>query len=150
MSEKKQKVDQWIKTAVSGIRFKPDRKAVEEELRGHLEDKTADLERIFYLSHEEAEEMALKQMGDAEEIGREMANIHRPWLGWLWQVSQTMVFILLCLGMLALLGGSPDGKWEELKRDFSDYVLDGYTYELTAYDGQGQLLLQQEGILGRE
>lgn len=32
---------------------------------------------------------------------------------------------------------------------FSDYVLDRYTYELTAYDGQGQLLLRQEGTLGK-
>ena len=37
----------WLDTAVSGIRFGPDRKAVRAELEGHIEDKTADLQRIF-------------------------------------------------------------------------------------------------------
>ena len=38
----------WLDTAVSGIRFGPDRKAVRAELEGHIEDKTADLQRIFH------------------------------------------------------------------------------------------------------
>ena len=37
----------WLDTAVSGIRFGPDRRAVLEELEGHFEDKIADLRRVF-------------------------------------------------------------------------------------------------------
>ena len=37
----------WLDTAVKGIRFGPDRRAVRAELAGHLEDKSADLRRIF-------------------------------------------------------------------------------------------------------
>ena len=37
----------WLDTAVRGIRFGPDRRAVRSELAGHLEDKAADLRRIF-------------------------------------------------------------------------------------------------------
>lgn len=97
MHGNKQSAEQWINTAVSGIRFWLDRESVEEELRGHLEDKTADLERIFHLTHEEAEEMALKQMGDPVTIGTELARIHRPWIGRLWLVSQIMVVLLLLM-----------------------------------------------------
>ena len=32
----------WLDTAVAGIRFGPDRKAVRAELQAHLEDKAAD------------------------------------------------------------------------------------------------------------
>ena len=37
----------WLDTAVKGIRFGPDRRAVRAELAGHLEDRAADLRRIF-------------------------------------------------------------------------------------------------------
>lgn len=99
--KKENRMQTWLNTAVSGIRFKPDREAVEEELRGHFEDKVADLQRIFHISQEEAEEMALERMGDAEKIGREMAKIHKPWLGWLWQVSQAALLVSVILWLLS-------------------------------------------------
>ena len=37
----------WLDTAVKGVRFGPDRAAVRAELEAHLEDKEADLRRIF-------------------------------------------------------------------------------------------------------
>lgn len=91
------RMQNWLNAAVSGIRFKPDREAVERELREHLEDKVADLQRFYHISQKEAEEMALSQMGSAEEIGREMAKIHKPWLGYLWRLSQVL------LGLMAVL-----------------------------------------------
>lgn len=58
------------------------------ELEAHLEDKTADLVRIFPdLGRQEAERQAVEQMGDAEEIGKELARLHRPWPRYLWQAS---------------------------------------------------------------
>ena len=86
----------WLHTAVAGIRFKPDRKAVEAELREHIEDKTLDLMRIFPdMTAEEAGERALSQMGDPEEIGRELAKVHKPWLGYLWVVTRTVLLLVL-------------------------------------------------------
>lgn len=58
-------IDRWLDQAVSGIRFGPDRAAVRAELEAHMEDKAADLQRIFPgISREEAEERALSEMGD--------------------------------------------------------------------------------------
>ena len=49
---------QWLYIATRGIRFRPDREAARAELAAHLEDKQADLQRIFPdLSPEEAEHM---------------------------------------------------------------------------------------------
>ena len=86
----------WLDTAVKGIRFGPDRRAVRAELYGHLGDRAADLRRIFPdLTDEEARERTLAGMGDAAEVGKQLARVHRPWLGYLWRVSQ--VLLALCL-----------------------------------------------------
>jgi len=91
----------WLETAVRGIRFRPDRDAVRSELREHFEDKMADLMRIFPdLTPEEAEGMAAAGMGDPEEIGRELAKLHKPWLGYLWRISQGVLAVLLLLTAL--------------------------------------------------
>ena len=73
----------WLDTAVSGIRFGPDRRAVRAELEGHIEDKTADLQRIFPdIPESEARDRALAGMGDAEELKISLSKIHKPWLGY--------------------------------------------------------------------
>lgn len=107
MEGKQQGLDQWLDTAVGGIRFKPDRQAVREELAAHLEDKTADFRRIFPdISPEEAEARALGEMGDAAEIGKELARFHKPWLGYLWRASQLcMAAAVIWLAALIIGGG---------------------------------------------
>lgn len=102
MSEgENKKLQSWLTTAVAGVRFKPDRAAVERELRGHIEDKMADLRRLYPdLSQEEAEELALDRMGDPEAIGKELARVHRPWLGYLWRISQWAAVLSAVLAVL--------------------------------------------------
>ena len=100
----------WLTTATKGIRFGPDRAEVLRELRDHLDDRTDDLRRIFPdMTYEEAEKRALAGMGDPEEIGKELARVHRPWLGYLWRVSQWMlglaVLFAVIIGVQALTGG---------------------------------------------
>ena len=52
----------WLDRAAAGIRSRPDREAVRAELEAHLEDKTADLVRIFPdLGRQEAERQAVEQ-----------------------------------------------------------------------------------------
>lgn len=88
--------DRWLDTATSGIRFYVDRARVRKELEAHMEDKLADLRRVFPgIPEGEAQERMLAGMGDPEEIKKELARIHRPWLGWLWMASQWAVFLLM-------------------------------------------------------
>lgn len=92
--------DQWLDKATAGIRFGPDRRAVSEELAAHLEDKAADLRRIFPdMTEEEAWERTASEMGDPAEIGKALARLHKPWLGYLWRASQ----VLMAVGFLWLL-----------------------------------------------
>ena len=105
-------LSRWLDTAVSGIRFGVDRKEVRAELEGHIEDKMADLRRVFPdIPTDEARDRALSAMGNPEELKEELARVHRPWLGWLWTASR----YLLCLVMLVnfLVGYSNSGNIEE-------------------------------------
>ena len=118
MDRKLNRTRQWLDAATAGIRFGPDRAAVRKELREHLEDRQADLRRIFpELSEEAAEGRALEGMGDAAEIGKALARIHRPWLGYLWRASQGVLALLLLMMILVginTVGGSSSlGGWYE-------------------------------------
>ncbi len=140
----------WLHTAVAGIRFRPDREAVAAELREHIEDKTADLMRIFPdMTEEEARERALSQMGDPEEIGKELAKIHKPWLGYLWRASQVVLGAVLLLAVIVganYIGGGYTGwfkpgeglpmDWEgcsvtELEHWEGRIKMDGYTLTMS-------------------
>ena len=105
MDNLRQSWESWLDTAVGGIRFGYDRRAVRAELCAHLEDKAADLQRIFPdMTAEEAEARALGEMGDAEELRSALAKIHRPWLGYLWRASQAALALLLLV--LAISGAN--------------------------------------------
>ena len=117
MGAKERREDEWLDLAVRGIRFKPDREAVRAELSAHLEDKAADLRRIFPdMAPREAQKRALGEMGEAEEIGRELARIHRPWLGWLWTASRWALglSLALALGLWGWRGLSALDTWRML------------------------------------
>lgn len=110
----------WLDTATRGIRFKPDRAAVRRELEAHLEDKRADLQRIFPgLSREETEARALASMGDPEALGRELAKIHRPWLGYLWRLSQVLCALMILAALWgAASGTNPPDLWVQTNRSW--------------------------------
>ncbi len=116
--KKENRMEQWLEAATSDIRFKPDRDAVREELQGHFEDKVADLQRFYHISPEEAEEMALERMGDAEKIGAELSKIHKPWPGYLWRLTQVLsvimaVLALYCSANQGFWVDSPVSNWQE-------------------------------------
>ena len=98
MSGENQRWTAWLDAASRPIRFYPDRAAVRAELEAHLEDKTADLLRIFPdMPQEEAERRALEEMGDGAALGKELAKVHRPWLGYVWTASKVALGLGLAL-----------------------------------------------------
>ena len=64
------------------IKYKPANKPITEELESHIEEAKKDYLCKGY-STNEAEEIAVKQMGDAKKIGKELNKIHRPKLDWI-------------------------------------------------------------------
>nr|WP_325186716.1 hypothetical protein [uncultured Oscillibacter sp.] len=100
----------WVDAVCGEVRFRPDRKAIEKELRIHYEDHCKALERLDY-EPELAAERSLRAMGDAQEVGRALDRVHKPWLGWLWEASRWLARGLAVLALVTLL--RPVG-WESL------------------------------------
>ncbi len=89
-------INEFIQTVCEKIRYKPIRASIEEELKGHIEDLKDD-----YIKKgnnvKEAEEEAIKQMGEASIIGKQLDKIHRPHIDWKMLI---IIFILLLFGLL--------------------------------------------------
>ena len=114
-------VIEWLYKATAGIRFKPDRKAVRAELEEHLEDKALDLQRIFpEMTAKEARERAAADMGDPVEIGTELAQLHRPWLGYLWRASQAVLAGALLVSVFTFGGQILDGALDDWRDRWED------------------------------
>ena len=88
----------WAERATAKIRFRPDREAVARELLEHIQDLLDHCGETG-MGEEAAEAAALAAMGDPESIADELGRLHRPWLGYLWRVSQGLLLaaIGVCL-----------------------------------------------------
>ncbi len=156
------KAEKWLDTATSGIRFGPDRAEVREELLQHIEDKTADLRRIFPdMDNVEATERALSGMGDPEELKITLAKVHRPWLGWLWQFSKGLLWgaIAVCLFICVWKNDHYQSAGFPLWMDWSGHYgppasleperaeLGGYTFRITEaawLEGRSEIYLAMQ------
>lgn len=96
------KRDDFLKTVISFIKFPFDREDIKEELEGHILDKID-----FYLEEghelEEAENLAIKDMGDPEEIGKDLNKEHNPIIGWIWKITGTLVKLIIAGNILSLI-----------------------------------------------
>ena len=57
------------------------RETIEQEINDHIEDQKAEF-LSEGMSQTEAEEAAVREMGDPVEVGLEMDRIHRPTMAW--------------------------------------------------------------------
>lgn len=95
--------DWWCKTAVSQIRYGPDNEAVYRELHAHLEDLYDDATDRG-LAPSEARAEALQRMGSASELAPQLGAIHRPWLGYLLDLTKWCI-CLVCVALAIQLWG---------------------------------------------
>ena len=94
-------MNKYLETVSGEIRSRKAKAFVTEELKSHIEDQ-----KFAYMaegmSMEEAEEEAVRQMGDPMEVGRQMNQIHRPKMEW------KMLAALVALALLgSLIWGNP-------------------------------------------
>lgn len=88
------KKERFLEEVLDYIKFPFDRDDIKFELECHI------LEKIDYYTEqgydkETAEQLAIRDMGDAEEIGIELNEHHNPFLGWIWKITNVMVILLL-------------------------------------------------------
>lgn len=80
MAEEK-RMERYLRQVEEQIRWKRARPAVTRELRQHLEDQR-DACLASGMGQAEAEEEAVRQMGDPVSVGRELDRLHRPQPQW--------------------------------------------------------------------
>ena len=92
-------IKEFLDNICNQIKYKPIRNEILEELKNHIEEQK---ENYIYEGMEEtkAEQKAINQMGDAEEIGKRLNKIHKPKLDWKLLLS---IIIMLCFGFLVVI-----------------------------------------------
>jgi len=76
------------------IRFVFDRDKIENELKQHLADSIEELIEEGF-SWQDAEHIAVEQMGNPKEVGQLLNKEHNPVLGYLWTISRVALCILV-------------------------------------------------------
>ena len=85
----------FIEKLLGEIRFFPAKKEIEEEYSSHIEDKVRYLIIEEGMTRKEALSLTMEEMGDPQEIGKSLNEVHNPFLGWA---------LLLTKGLLIILG----------------------------------------------
>lgn len=91
--------EKYLQTVRKQIYFIFDRDAIETELKDHIYESVQDLMEEG-ISLEEAEEQAVKQMGDPIEVGKLLNKEHQPLLGYLWMFSKVVLIFLVIPAIL--------------------------------------------------
>ena len=73
--------DHFLDEVTSYIRSKEAKKYIEAELKAHLHQAKTELVKKGY-TEDEAEELAVRNMGSPSDIGQKMDKLHRPKIDW--------------------------------------------------------------------
>lgn len=94
--------DQWLAQMLQHVKFKYDHLEIRREYMEHMEDMYE-----FYVSRgmsaDQAKSAVLADMGDPEDLGRVLNEIHHPLLGWVWRISKWAAVFLAVVSVLHLL-----------------------------------------------
>ena len=95
---------EWAAAACRLIRFQPDRSKVFSELIDHMQDAYDTLVQAGE-EPEKARQRAIAQMGDADEVARQLRSIYRPLWGYLWKYTRILAGIAaFYLGWVLVVG----------------------------------------------
>lgn len=113
MQDSKERIRAYTELCVGQMRCRAMRPVVGKELEAHMEDQ-----REAYLAEgmapEEAERLAVAQMGDPVEAGMELDRIHRPCMDW---KAVLLICVLAGLGtLLQLIHAGQGGSLQTAQR----------------------------------
>ncbi|AFM01125.1 hypothetical protein Desde_2820 [Desulfitobacterium dehalogenans ATCC 51507] len=95
------KIDDFLRSVLSHVKFSFDKRAIHSELEGHLLDRIEEYLEQGY-DEETAERLSVEGMGDPEEIGTELNKQHNPVIGWLWRLTHTAVVLLVAVNLFMI------------------------------------------------
>ena len=84
----------WLRDAVKYIKFPPDRRKVQQELYEHMISRNLDF-LAKGATEEEADKLVCQAMGDPEEVGKALAEVHKPFWGYFLRALRIVTVIVL-------------------------------------------------------
>ncbi|SHE75122.1 hypothetical protein SAMN02745784_01670 [Tissierella praeacuta DSM 18095] len=95
------KMDEFLKSVLSYIKFPFDREDIKLEMEAHILDKI-NYYMVQGYDEKKAEELAVKDMGDPKEIGIQLNKEHNPIIGWLWRITNIAVTIFIVINIFII------------------------------------------------
>ena len=89
----------WLRDAVKYLKFPPDRRKVQEELYEHMLSRNLEL-LAQGCSEAEADRLACLSMGDPDEVGRALAEVHKPFWGYFLRALRILLVLVLLFGIV--------------------------------------------------
>ena len=94
-----QKIDKFLEITLSYIKYPFAKKDIKMELEEHILDKIDYYIETGY-EREEAENQAIEDMGDPEEIGELLNKEHKPIIGWMIRITSVAIGLLIFLNVI--------------------------------------------------
>ena len=91
-------IKEFLENVCNEIKYKPIREDISEELSLHIQEQKEEYIKEG-LEENVAEERAVSNMGEAEEIGKKLNKIHKPKFDW---ILTLLVAILIGFGFLII------------------------------------------------
>lgn len=88
---------EFLNIVCEKIKYKPIRNEISEEIQNHIEELKKNYMEEENISENDAEEKAIKQMGNPEEIGIKLNKIHKP------KLDLKLIFIVAVMLFFGLL-----------------------------------------------
>ena len=94
----------WLRDAVKYVKFPPDRRKVQQELYEHMIARNRDFLNEG-CSEEEADRRVCEAMGDPEEVGKALAEVHKPFWGYFLRVLRILLVLVVLLSAASVVRG---------------------------------------------
>ena len=86
-------MEEYIRKLLEQVRFQKAHKAIQEEIRSHIEDQI-EANIADGMDPATAEQKAVEDMGDPVEVGISMDRVHKPQMAWSIVVAAIVVGVL--------------------------------------------------------
>lgn len=97
-------VDRFLNEVCKHVKYRGAHKDISDELENHIEDHIRDFIDSG-MDEETAIKKAVETMGDPAEIGNSLNKLHRPYLGWILSITNTLVIAAVLIAALIVIPG---------------------------------------------
>lgn len=88
----------YIKQVLRHVKLFVDHRSIKRELKSHINDLIEE-HNWQSLSNDDLNKRIIEEMGNPDEIGKELNKIHHPIIGYVWIITRTMFIVILCLSL---------------------------------------------------